>query len=473
LVGGFAKTTIDCKHTHEKGVAWALPMPVAKSIWEAVAFQDASLPDCDVKRSSDTLANSMATAPGTRRFFERIPSTRLPNAFGKLQVSKLGFGCYRVEKGNAEQKEAMMMSINSGCNVIDTSPNYRNGLSEALVNDVVGDMIRGGQLQRDEVLISTKAGYIQGPEMAIAAEREREGNGFTGITKVQDGFWHSMSPDFLDHQLAMSTLRLGTPPDVLLLHNPEYYLTNELNKLKNEMFGKHSEIQNYAPLDMPGDPRSEIVDAFYERMRVAFGFLEEMVAAGRIQSYGISSNVEGCFWSVSGGRNTYERTSIDRMVAEAIAVGGEDHHMRTLQIPLNVCEGGAFLRGGDTNGDGGAIARAVAHGVSVVANRPLNVIPPPGIQTVLITYSRYLYCTHAVHMLYSCRTHAVLMPYSCCTHAVLMLYSYCTHCTHCTHCTLTVLILLLYSYCPPTALVMPSYCPSRNALQLPRGVEWG
>jgi aryl-alcohol dehydrogenase-like predicted oxidoreductase len=326
----------------------------------------------------------MATAAGTRRFFERIPSTRLPNAFGELQVSKLGFGCYRVEKGNAAQKEAMMMAISSGCNVIDTSPNYQNGLSEALVNEVLADMIRGGRLQRDEVVVSTKAGYIQGPEMAIVKDRERDGKAFTGIIKVQHGFWHCMSPEFLEHQLDCSTLRLGTPPDVLLLHNPEYYLTHELNRIKTSMFGEDSDVQNYAPRpeDMPNDPASEILEEFYERIRIAFGFLEEMVAAGRIQSYGISSNVKGCFWSVSGVRNTYESTSIDRMVAEAVAVGGEHHHMRTLQLPLNVCEGGAYLRGGKDGGDGGggggAIARAAGLGVSVVAHRPLNVIPPPG-----------------------------------------------------------------------------------------------
>jgi hypothetical protein len=82
------------------------------------------------------------------------------------------------------------------------------------------------------------------------------------------------------------------------------------------------------------------------------------------------------------------------------------------------------------------------------------------IGTVLILYS---YCTHTVLILYSYTvlilysycTHTVLILCSYCTHTVLILYSYCPH-TVLIYCTHTV--LLLYSYCTHTVLILYSYC---------------
>jgi hypothetical protein len=42
-----------------------------------------------------------------------------------------------------------------------------------------------------------------------------------------------------------------------------------------------------------------------------------MVANGEISSYGVSSNVEGCDWSVTGNPNAYESTSLSRLVQVA------------------------------------------------------------------------------------------------------------------------------------------------------------
>jgi aryl-alcohol dehydrogenase-like predicted oxidoreductase len=39
-----------------------------------------------------------------------------------------------------------------------------------------------------------------------------------------------MSPEFLRHQLTATHARLGTKPDVILLHNPEFYFADALNR---------------------------------------------------------------------------------------------------------------------------------------------------------------------------------------------------------------------------------------------------
>ena len=45
------------------------------------------------------------------------------------------------------------------------------------------------------------------------------------MIKVHSAFWFCMSPEFIRHQLEASEAALGTQPDVVLLHNPEFFLT--------------------------------------------------------------------------------------------------------------------------------------------------------------------------------------------------------------------------------------------------------
>lgn len=59
----------------------------------------------------------------------------------------------------------------------------------------------------------------------------------------------------------------------------------------------------------------------------AFAWLEKEVARGRIQFYGVSSNV----WS-------RDHLDIDRLLNIAKKVNGNEHHFRAIQFPLNVLE---------------------------------------------------------------------------------------------------------------------------------------
>ena len=78
----------------------------------------------------------------------------------------LGFGCYRVADGHPEHEAALRSYLDLGGNLIDTSANYTDGLSEILVGKIVRDY------PREQVIVVTKAGYIQGQNMELARSRD-------------------------------------------------------------------------------------------------------------------------------------------------------------------------------------------------------------------------------------------------------------------------------------------------------------
>ena len=56
-----------------------------------------------------------------------------------LDVHPLGFGCYRIADGNPVHESALREYLNRGGNLIDTSANYTDGLSEQLIGRVLKD----------------------------------------------------------------------------------------------------------------------------------------------------------------------------------------------------------------------------------------------------------------------------------------------------------------------------------------------
>jgi len=253
-----------------------------------------------------------------------------------LRCHLLGFGCYRIEEGNAEQEAALRDYLDRGGNLIDTSANYGDGLSEAMVGRVLQD--RG----RDGVILVTKGGYVQGSNMDLAQERD-----FPEVVEYGPGIWHCIHPDYLATQIERSSQRLQVERiDIYLLHNPEYYLEQAAQE---------------------GPLRREHHEEFYRRVREAFGYLESQAAAGRIGWYGVSSN--------NFGRPAFDRhrpstmTSVSRCLTEAVSVTS-DHHFRVVQLPLNLYEAGGAL---ERNNEGRTVLEFCSEeGLGVLANRPLN-----------------------------------------------------------------------------------------------------
>ena len=103
---------------------------------------------------------------------------RIPDAasrtLGKTgrHVSPVGFGTYRVDDRVALHRAALAAALEAGVSLIDTSTNYGDGHSESLVGDVLASLPAAA---REGVFVVTKAGYIQGGNLARAASRETEG----------------------------------------------------------------------------------------------------------------------------------------------------------------------------------------------------------------------------------------------------------------------------------------------------------
>ena len=168
-----------------------------------------------------------------------------------LTVSRVGFGGYRIDQGEPEQAAALRSALLSGCNLVDTSTNYNDGRSELLIGETVRALIGWNVFSRDELVIVSKIGYVQGSNLSEARERARQGRPYPEMVEYTSGCWHNISPEFLEEQLTRSLERLALEQlDVLLLHNPEYFLKTS---------GDH--------------------DEYYRRIAKAFAHLEREVSA--------------------------------------------------------------------------------------------------------------------------------------------------------------------------------------------------
>jgi len=252
-----------------------------------------------------------------------------------------GFGSYRIAEGDATHEAALRHALDRGITLIDTSTNYSDGASELLIGRVLLDHTHASSVE-----LVTKAGYIQGTTLDRAQARIQNGDPFPEVVQVQESLWHCIAPEFLEDQLMASMQRLQrTSIDVLLLHNPEYFLLDA--------------HQRGIPID---DARRH----FYRRIRNAFQFLEECVLDGRIVSYGISSNTFPCEPDDPGF------CSLEECLAIADRVAGHEHHFRTIQLPMNIIEHHAATVCNQRDRSATVLELASEHALRVLVNRPLN-----------------------------------------------------------------------------------------------------
>ncbi len=293
-----------------------------------------------------------ATAEATAAYHRRH-SDLYTSVLGRtgLSVSGAGFGGYRIAAGVDAHRIALASALVSGINLIDTSANYADGKSEELIGETMAELIRSGVVSRNEIVIVSKGGYIQGSNYELARERVEAGSGFPEVVEYGSGIWHCIAPEFLDDQITRSLERLDLPSlDVYLLHNPEYYLN----------WATSADI----PLD---DARAE----YYRRIKNAFIYLESQVEQGRIGCYGISSN------SFPHPSSAADFTSLEETVklAESISLV---NNFKVIQFPANLYEQG-FVR--ERNQSRGRTVMDVARekNLGVLVNRPLNAIIDGGL----------------------------------------------------------------------------------------------
>ena len=321
--------------------------PTQQTLLQGASLSGSASPEGTARYVARILSQSQHDAP-TEHGYGRFGATG-------LTTSRLGFGTYRVDTREPEHREALKKALREGVNLIDTSTNYMDGDSERLVGSVLRELIKGNELTREEVIVVSKIGYVQGENLKQAEAREQTGRPYPDMVKYGEGIWHCIHPEYLADQLTLSLDRLGLAKlDVCLLHNPEYFL---------------SEAAHHEGVDL-----ATTRDVFYRRIEQAFEFFESHVAAGRISYYGVSSN------TITADPSDAEATSLSRLcdAARAAAVSQKvaRHHFAVLQCPMNLYEAGALVTP-NTGVDQHETVLEIAQreGIAVLVNRPLNAMP--------------------------------------------------------------------------------------------------
>jgi aryl-alcohol dehydrogenase-like predicted oxidoreductase len=135
---------------------------------------------------------------------------------------RIGFGTARTAPGSSVHENSLKKALAAGVNLIDTSSNYGDGLSEKPIREVLKRRPNAG---RDGVTLVSKFGYIQGAELENV---KNKGPG-PDTSELDDAFHHCIHPSFMKNQLTSTLERLDVESlEVYLLHNPEYFLADAL-----------------------------------------------------------------------------------------------------------------------------------------------------------------------------------------------------------------------------------------------------
>jgi hypothetical protein len=288
----------------------------------------------------------MASSESTKSYISKYPDIK-SKVLGKTEfhASICGFGCYRIDDGISQHQQALEKAIQSGINLIDTSSNYSDGGSEILVGKALNKLIAENKINRENIIVVSKGGYLQGSNLKLGMEREQSGKGFKDVVKCTKDLWHCISPDFLENQITLSLQRLNLDKiDVYLLHNPEYFLT----------------------FSIISDPERRERE-YYRRIKDAYVHLEEEIKRGRISYYGISSN------TFAEKETKQNFTSLEKVMAIANEIS-EQNHFAVVQFPMNLIENGGMNILNQQNQTKNFLELAGENNLGVLVNRPLNAI---------------------------------------------------------------------------------------------------
>jgi len=249
------------------------------------------------------------------------------------EISKIGLGTYRMSSTIPEHVKVIKYTLNNGCNLIDTSNNYMNGKAEQLI----GDYFRAFPNQSSKKFVVTKQGYFQGEIKSRALSNKSLKSLKESVLIINKELSHCIHPEFMDYELLLSLKRLNRSyVDCFMLHNPEFYFNASNITISTE--------------------------DFYNRIKLAFEFLEEKVVEGKIRFYGISSNTFPLSTSKASTIN------LKKLLEIAVKVSS-DHHFKFIQFPFNFLEQGAL----DLNYDNQSLLDvAKQNSIITLGNRPLN-----------------------------------------------------------------------------------------------------
>src|SRR5215475_5898123 len=176
-----------------------------------------------------------ASSQGTARYRNRFDDLVADGHFRPvqdLQLSSIGIGTYLGEADEETDRrytEAVVRAAQLGANVIDTAANYRFQRSERSIGAALQTLASEHGIERDELLICTKGGYLPFDGQPPRNMREYVEETFVkpGIASFDDivGGSHCMTPAYLENQLEQSLRNMKIEcVDVYYIHNPESQL---------------------------------------------------------------------------------------------------------------------------------------------------------------------------------------------------------------------------------------------------------
>jgi aryl-alcohol dehydrogenase-like predicted oxidoreductase len=266
-----------------------------------------------------------ATAEGTAHYRSRFPQLAEADFFRHpehvpgvidLWLSSIGLGTYLGEPDDAADAaytEAISLAAVSGINVVDSAINYRHQRSERNIGAALARLVGAGGVARQEIFISTKAGYLSfdgnlPPDPRSYFAREYLESGIVDPKEIVGGM-HCMAPEYLSDQIERSRKNLGLETiDLFYLHNPE----TQLSEVSPEIFRK--------------------------RLKHAFAFLESCVKAGKLRFYGLAT--WNAFRVSEGSRDHISLPACAEIAHEA---GGSANHFRFVQLPFNLAMPEAYV----------------------------------------------------------------------------------------------------------------------------------
>ncbi|GAB4313241.1 MAG: aldo/keto reductase [Candidatus Sumerlaeia bacterium] len=253
----------------------------------------------------------LATRRGTLRYKERLADRTDPSHFRlreRLYFSSIGCGTYLGDPDDAtdaQYENALWRAIELGCNVIDTAINYRHMRSERVIGRVLKRLTANNPAAREEIIVATKGGFIpfdgEPPADPVRYIKRRFIERHVIIPEDIVGGGHCMTPEFLEDQLEQSLQNLQLEcVDIYYVHNPETQLDHV--------------------------PRKK----FYTQLHQVFQMLERKATEGKIHFYGLAT------WN---GFVVYpddkQHLPLGGIVELARMAGGDNHHMRFIQLPFN------------------------------------------------------------------------------------------------------------------------------------------
>ena len=257
------------------------------------------------------MISGFATLDGTRKFAQNSGVNQANfNEFQNLLLSNVGIGTYLGDPDARTDQlvtNAVMQSILSGVNVVDTAINYRAQKAERSIGKALLELIEEQKISRDQIFLSSKNGYVTNDADVNLGfwEYVKEEYSQKGVIKEGDvtSGYHCMTQTYLSDQLDRSLKNLGIEClDLLYLHNAVEGQIKDVSK-----------------------------DHFLENLKSVFELYEQKRDEGKIKFYGMAT--WECF-RVPNDNPQY--LSLEDTVNMARKIGGENHGFRFIQLPYNM-----------------------------------------------------------------------------------------------------------------------------------------